>query len=365
VAALATVSLSASPMLTLSDNAAVYLIGSASITSDSNIGYASENELDDLIVEIRPGFELLAGNPQTGADFLLTASYGIRKYMDFDEYDSELPAIVAEGNFQSAKSETAVYASYIESQGENRRINNPGVVLETAVARVGLNSEISPTEKSSIAAGVSYSDTNRDSNGADYSDFSVPVNYYYLATEKLDAGFGYRYRNSSVDTSSIGDRTSHFLNVGLRGELSPKMVADVKVGFQTTDIDGGDSVDGLALDGKLTFMANEKSSMDLMVSKDLAVGFGGEVIDNFVTAVSGNYKFTEAFTGSAMLSFGSDSFESSDREDDYTVFQIGASYTPVYYMSIEAAYMMLDNDSNTGSLDFSKNTMKLMVNVRY
>lgn len=365
LAVLASASLTASPMLTLSDNAAVYFVGSASITSDSNIGYASEDELDDLIVEIRPGFELAAGNPDTGADFTLSASYGLRRYMDYDEYDSELPAITAVGNFQSAKSKTTVSASYVESQAESRRFNVPGLVLKTAIARVGLTTDYAATEKSSLVAGISYSDTDHESYGTDYSDITVPVNYYYSATEKLDAGFGYRYRNSSLDTASIGDRTSHFFNVGLRGELTPKIVADVKVGFQTTDIDGGDSVDGLALDGKLTFVANAKTSVDLVVSKDLIVGFGGETIDNFVTAVSGNYRFTDTFSGNAMLSFGTDSFEGSDREDDYTVFQIGASYMPVYYMSIEAAYMMLDNDSNTGVLDFTKNTMKLMVNVRY
>lgn len=352
-------------MLTVGENAAVYFLGSASITSDSNVGYASENELDDLIVEIRPGFEFVAGNPEVGADFSLTASYGVRRYMDFDEFDAELPSIAAKANFQSAKSKTTVMASYVESQAENRRFNVSGLVLKTAIARVGLESEITMTPKSSVVAGVSLSDTDHERIGTDYSDLTVPLNYYYKATEKLDAGFGYRYRNSSLDTSSIGDRTSHFFNFGLRGELTPKMVADVKVGFQTTDIDGGGNVDGLALDGKLTFIANEKTSIDLAVSNDLIVGFRGEVIENFVTAVSGNYKFTNNFSGNAMLSIGRDSFERTEREDDYTVFQIGASYIPVYYLSIEAAYMMLDNDSNTGVLDFSKNTMKLMVNVRY
>ena len=363
--ALPTVSLMASPMLTLSDNSAVYFVGSASITSDSNIGYASEDELDDLILEIRPGFEWVAGNPEVGADFTLSASYGLRRYMDNDEFNSELPAVVAEANFQSAKSKTTLSASYVESMAESRRYNVPGLILKTTVANVGVSSDFRPTEKSSVVAGVSYSDTSHDNLGTDFSNISVPVNYYYRATEKLDAGFGYRYKGTSIDSVSTGDLTSHFFNVGLKGELSPKMVADVKVGFQTTDIDGGDSVDGLALEGSLTFVASEKASIDLSVSKDLAVGFSGEVIDNFTAAISGNYQFSDAFFGNASLAMGKDDFKSSDREDDYTVFQVGLSYIPVYYMSIEAAYMLMDNDSSGGVLDFTKNTFKLMVNVRY
>lgn len=354
----------ASPMLTLSDNAAVYFVGSASVTSDSNVAYSNTNELDDVIFDIRPGFELVAGSPDIGASFALSASYGLRRYMDFDEFDTELPAIVAEATFKSAKSTTTASASYIETQAENRR-GLRGIVLKSAITNLGLQTEYSASAKTVVVGGISLNDTDREEFGSDYTDLSVPLNVYYAATEKLDVGLGYRFRDSSVDGSIFGDRTSHFLNVGLRGELSPKLVADLKVGFQTTDVDRADSVDGLAVDAKLTYSANVKSSVDIVLSKDLLVGFGGEVIDNLSVAFVGNYRFSEVFSANAMAVIGTDSYESVARDDDYSIFQVGLMYSPVYYMSVEAAYMWMDNDSNLTGLDFTKDTLMMSVNLRY
>ncbi len=357
-------SLIASPMLTLSDNAAVYFVGSASVTSDSNVAYSNENESDDIIFDIQPGFELVAGSPETGADFSLVAAYGIRRYMDFDEFDAELPSVAANATFKSPKSTTKATASYIETQAENRR-GIRGVVLKSAITNVGISTDYAATAKSSVAGGVSYDNTSRDTFGSDYSSLSIPVNVYYAATEKLDAGVGYRYRNTSLDGGVFGDRISHFVNVGVRGELSPKLVSDLKVGFQSTDIDGGDNFDGLALDAKLTYMASDKGSADIVLSKDVMVGFAGDVIDNFSTAVSANYLFTPGLSGSAMLVIGTDTYEGTAREDDYMVFQVGAVYSPTYFMSVEAGYVFIENDSNIEGLDFTKNSLIMSVSMRY
>lgn len=354
----------ASPLLTLSDNAALYFVGSASVTADSNVAYSNTNELDDVVFDIRPGFELVAGSPETGASFALSAAYGLRRYMDFDEFDTELPSIVGEATFKSAKSTTTASASYIETQAENRR-GLRGVVLKSAITDLGFLTEYDASAKTSLVGGVSFRDTNREEFGSDYTDFSVPVNVYYAATEKLDVGLGYRYRDSSVDGSVFGDRSSHFVNLGLRGELTPKLVADLKVGFQTTDVDRADSVDGLALDAKLTYSASIKSTFDIVLSKDLLVGFGGEVIDNLSVGLVGNYRFSEAFSANAMAVVGTDSYESVTRDDDYRIVQVGVMYSPVYFMSVEAAYMWMDNDSNLAGLDFTKDTLMMSVNLRY
>jgi len=143
------------------------------------------------------------------------------------------------------------------------------------------------------------------------------------------------------------------------------LVADVKVGFQTTDFDNAATVDGLGVDAILTYTADEKFSTDLIFSKDLIVGFNGEAIDNTSTALTANYRFSPVLTGNAMLLYGIDAYESSPREDDYTIFQIGASFVPAYFMSVDVAYMFLENDSNDAALDFKKNTLTLSLIFRY
>jgi len=93
---------------------------------------------------------------------------------------------------------------------ENRRAGAPGQILKTAVVNAGIRTDYAATAKTSVVGGLSYSDTDRKDLGSDYTDFNVPVNLYYGATEKLDVGVGYRYRKSTVKDTSLGDRISHY-----------------------------------------------------------------------------------------------------------------------------------------------------------
>ena len=211
-----------SPLVTLSENSAIYFNGSAKVSHDSNIAFNDENELDDFIYEVTPGFEWVTGNPDTGAEFTLTAGYGIRRYADNDQFDTEIPSVIALGQFQTPKSTSSLEASYVESQTNSRLVAGTGELLETETTTLGAKTEYEISARTAIAAGLRYEDVQRVL-GSDYTHFSVPVNVYYSMSEKVDAGIGYRYRTSSIDDSDIGDRDAHFVNFGLRGEFTEKL----------------------------------------------------------------------------------------------------------------------------------------------
>lgn len=375
VAFVLSVSLLASPLVTLSDNAAIYFDGSASISSDSNIALDSSNEIDDIIYEFDPGFKWVYGSSDTGAELTLNANYTIKRYGDRNEFDTELASVALSGQFQSAKSVTKVNAGYVENQTNTRDANTAGILLESAITSAGFNTDYEASLKTSVVAGISYTRTDQKTNdgfggtlGVDRSQLLVPVNIYYAATEKLDVGLGYRYRNSSVDVNSfvgLGDRSSHFFNVALRGELSPKIIADMKFGFQTTDIEGQEKFDGFSADASLTYLPDAKTTLSFLYSRDYEIGFLGEAKETSMITGILEYVFNEQFSGNAVVFLASDDYKNLVLEQDYVTTILSLTYNPSQYLSVEGSYIYSNNDTTVEGSDFTGNIYKLGVNVRY
>jgi hypothetical protein len=361
-------SLHSSPLITVSDHSAIYFNGSASVTSDSNILFDETNEIDDIVIQVRPGFEWVYGNAVSGVQLIVLADYALRRYADNDRFDADYPSIRMTGEFLSPKSRSTLNASYIETQANSRFSGPAGTLLETKISSAGIKTDYRATAKSAVAAGVSFVDEDKKTAGSDYSTLVVPLNVYYAATEKLDVGIGYRYRSSSVDRDvviSLGDRTSHFINLAFRGELTPKLVADLKLGYQVTDVKGSNDFSGLSVDALFSYAPNEKSSMSLTLSKDYLVGFQGEVIDNLSASLLFDYSFDPQLVGSVMLMFANDEFKNNPREQDFSYVKFGLTYRPSQFVSITGDYIFQKNDANIPGLSFDGNIFSLSVGVRY
>src|SRR5581483_4665044 len=120
-------------------------------------------------------------------------------------------------------------------------------VFSTAV-----NGEIQFTPKTAGGAGVSYVHENYKRTGfADSDDLTIPIDFYYKYTPKVDLSLGYRYRDYQV---SIGDNSvDHFINVGARGEFTPKLVGKIQVGLNTRQLNSGGSENQLGVDASATY----------------------------------------------------------------------------------------------------------------
>ena len=107
-----------------------------------------------------------------------------------------------------------------------------GFLVRRDVFRIAGGSEISVTDKSSAGGKVSYENTNYKRTGFDDSKITtIPVNYYYKVTPKLDVSGGIQFRDTRLTTGV--DSQDYFYNVGLRGEFTPKLTGKVAVGYTT------------------------------------------------------------------------------------------------------------------------------------
>ena len=82
--------LQASPLISIGDNAEVYFDGSSTARWTSNVFLSDENEEEDFLYILSPGFEFNIGNDASNADFTVLTRYDIVRYHDLTDLDVEL-----------------------------------------------------------------------------------------------------------------------------------------------------------------------------------------------------------------------------------------------------------------------------------
>lgn len=74
---LAPLSLNASPLVSIGDNADLFFNGSSSVRWTSNLFRDEVNETSDVIFTVTPGLELNVGRGMANADFSILTSYDL------------------------------------------------------------------------------------------------------------------------------------------------------------------------------------------------------------------------------------------------------------------------------------------------
>jgi hypothetical protein len=357
----------ASPLIPIGDKAAIYFNGNVSVTSDSNVLLDESGGIDDLIVQLRPGLEWAYGNAESGTQLNLKADYAMRRFVDHDEFNSDYPSIAFTSELLSAKSKSYLNASYLENQTNSRFSVASGRLIESKDSVLALGTDYRASLKSAFVGSVEY--RNEEKNlGADTQTLTLPFNLYYAATEKLDLGLGYRFRDSSVSQvfgRVFGDRQSHFLNLALRGELSPKVVANLKFGYQNTEVSGATDFDGLSFDSQLSYIPNAKTSLSMAFRKDFMVGFQGEVVDNTTSSLTLDYSANAQWSVSGTLSYATDDYQLDLREQEFYYAKAAVIYDPSQYLTVRADAVFQKNDSNQAQQSFDATILTLSLAVRY
>jgi len=347
----------AAPFLALGDGAELFLTGTVGIRADDNI-FLTGNEVSDTILDINPGFEFVFGQGSlTKGSFRFVEN--IARYSDNGNLDTELTSVSFNTNYDDEKSQFGVSASYNQLNQ-----NTPGVTGLTRrnVTALGVDAEISATEKSSVGIAVKYNDT--DYRRVGYNDkrtVTVPLDYYWAVSAKVDLSVGYRYRDTEVQNAL--NSTDHFFRVGFRGEFSPNVTGSVKIGAGQRELSGGGSEDILDLDATLDFKISAKSTFRLTASNDFDVSGQGQQQQVFSLGGSVSSQVSDVLSLRAGLNFGK--YDYYTREEDFTEATLGVDYSVNKHIRITAAYAYRNNDSPLANGDFRNNVFSLAANFRY
>jgi hypothetical protein len=364
----------ASPLVSIGDSATLHFVGKATVYSTSNVFRDETAEVDDIVLTLTPGLQLTSGTGTSNVSYGATARYEIRKYDDRNELDTELINLSAYGKYENARLVANASAAFFESQTNTGAANVVGALIESETTALNLNTEYRLSPKFKFGAGISYEEKDYltfTNAVADYDLVRLPFDLFYELTPKLDLSAGYTYSDRSVedrtgdliDTSY--DSEVHFFNVGLRGELMPKLTGNVKVGYRVREQSAVKDESTLGLDASLVWATTPKLSNTITLGRDFGVAGEGNATENTSFRLNSKYSISQQYFASAMLGYTMRDYLAFGREDDMIDFGLSLSYVPNEYWTISTGYTYSENDSNAVGNSYTDNRYELSASLKY
>lgn len=367
VAATTCVAVQAAPFMAVGDNAELFVTASAQIQSDDNIYAKSTAEVSDTIYSFTPGVDLVFGKGAVNKGNVYYREE-FRRYADNNQQDTELSNVGATSSYNNGVTKFDLNASYAQVAQNDRTTVGTGAPADVIVRRdltdVGAKAEFGISEKTMVGVGLAYAKT--DYAPASYTDsdiWSLPVDVYYKATAKLDWSLGYRYRTTDLSGTSL-DSDDHFFNLGARGEFSPKLTGQIRMGYNRRSFDGGGKEDQFGFNGDIAYAYSDKTDLRFLVGNDFGSSGTGDSTENFNLGLNVSNRFTEQWSINAGLTYRKTDYPT--RTDDFMEAQVGVSYVYNAYINFVASVAVRDNSSdNLATAEFSQNVFSIGANVRY
>jgi hypothetical protein len=357
----------AAPFLSIGSNAEIYLTASTQIRYEDNVGLAQDGfEEDELIYEFSPGFELVYGKKGNLKSNIAVYEQFVR-YTDLKNLDAELLNVVWDVSYNLAKLSVSGEASYRQITQNNR---------DTAAASSGtldsrrdvlsgsVNSEYAFTEKTKASIGISYQETAyADALFTDSQSYTIPVNYFYGISPKVDLSAGFRYSQTTVDAVNQDSEDLNF-NVGARGEFTAKLNGSFDVGYTVRSPEFGDDTGVVAVNAGLSYDYSPKTQFSLDARSGFDTNALGTSQRSYRVTLGGKTQFNESFGANASLGYELVDFDTS-REDEFITASLGLGYTINRHVSLAANYSYQNNTSDSALVEFAANTISFSANFRY
>lgn len=351
------------PSLSIGSGSEIYLTGSATVRYDDNVGLAETGAESDTIFVLTPGVALeYSEGPSRGS---VSISEQFIRYTDATNFNSDLFSAIGSFRNEGAKTDFSLGGSYREMSQNSVRIRSADQKEERSLSAFNVGGVTGLTAKTRLGISAEYSKTDYENTGfIDSTVWSVPVDLYLERTEKTDLSVGYRFRENRLKGAAV-DSTDHFFNIGARGDFTPKLGGQVRVGFNRRDFDNNQKENQLGLGATLNYVVSAKTTVEIGASNDFNNSATGD--SQRVLALSATARFDLAPNLSAALglSFDSAKYLSSNRRDEFFVGESSVQYAFDENWSLQGEYIFRENDSSAGSLSFRNNILSLGISCRY
>jgi hypothetical protein len=348
----------AAPFMAIGDGAELFLTGTLGVRADDNI-FLSPNNEDDIIFDVAPGVDVTFGkNSQMQGS--LTLSHTWTSYSD----NSKLNTNLFNGDFVSKYDDGKLKLGFNLGYHElNQNTVDIRGLTRRDVFSTGGNTEVEISQLTSVGAGIAYNSEDYKRRGyTDSNSVTIPVDFYYKWTPKLDLSVGYRFRDYNVDILGQ-DSKDHFFNIGARGEFTPKLTGKIAVGLNTRKLDRGGDRSEFGLDSSLVYEFSPKTNLQLGASNDFGTSPQGAQQKNFTINGLVTTKLNEEWSVNGGLSYRA--IDYGTRTDDYYEGQLGTAYTINANIRLLGTWMYRKYDTVERASHFENNVFSVAANFRY
>lgn len=355
--------LSAAPFLAVGDNAELFLTGSIAVRLDDNIYLnPASTKKDDTVWSFTPGVDLVFGKGSATQGNLYYRREIVR-YSDNRNQNTELDSFGLKSLYDGGKSKFDLAASYAELAQNDNNVIALGDIVDREVSHFHAKPEFGLTDKTSLGIGVTYDKIDYGPAGySDLSAFALPIDVYFEYSPKMQISVGYRYRDNNVGGAAI-DSKDHFVSIGARGEFTPKLTGQVRVGSNSRKFDRGGDDSGLGLEGNLTYVVTDKSSVSLDFSNDYNNAANGDPTERFQWGLSANSQVSDQVSLNGRLTYMS--IDYPGRTDTYVEGTVAAVYTYDTTVNFVGSFTYRNNYAGRGGIDFENNVFSFGANIRY
>lgn len=359
----------ASPFLSIGDNAELFLTTNTQVRFEDNVGLAQDAfKQDDLVYQVSPGFELFYGKKGDFESTLAVFDQFVR-YTNATNLDAELLNVVWNASYKLAKLSVGADASYrqlVQNSRDTRTVAGGSGTIDSRrnVLSGSTTSEYAFTEKTKSSTGVSYSRTAyADANFRDSEIYTIPVNYFYGISPKVDLSAGLRYSKTKVDAVKLDSEDLNF-NVGARGEYTVKLQGSFDIGYTVRTLEAGSEQGIIAVNSGLTYVYSVKTYFSLDAQSGFETTPAGTSQRTYGVNLGGRTRLNDAYSARAGLGYKLIDFANA-RQDHFVTLDLGFSHTISDRVSLAADYRYQNNMSSVSSGEFAANTISFSANFRY
>lgn len=352
----------AAPFVAIGDNAELFLTAAASVKVDDNVYLlTSGKEQDDLIFSFAPGVDFVFGkNAATSGNIYYRHEF--LRYSDLSQQDTSLANVGANALYSNGKTKVDLGASYAETA--MNEISTPGFIVPMDMTNVRALAEVGATEKTSFGSGVRFEKKDYKIGGGfrDSDIITIPADLYFEYSPKLQASVGYRFRDNNMGGSAI-DSQDHFFNIGARGEFTPKLSGQVRVGYVQRKFDNNRDDSDFGAELNLSYAASPKTTFAFGASNDYGSSATGDTTKTLSFNVGADTRLDDQWSWNVNLALRSIDYPT--RTDDFFQGDLGFVYSHNVNLKFMGGVTIRSQSSDIATSEFDNSVFSLAANLRY
>jgi hypothetical protein len=344
---------------------------------ESNIFQVPSGSQDDVVFKTIPGFvlELPLGRHKIDLGFRTE----ILRYVDLENQDTEHYFVLGNvlldfpGGLKFKLKEDFARTSDPPGTELTGRIKSSTNVLSPSV-------EYGFTQRYAIGLDYVWAHVRFDDvvNQLDRDEHTVGLTGFYRVQPKTDLLVNFSYGIKDFERASNRDVSRYIGAVGVRGEITSRLVSTFRVGYEVRDPDHGDigAYSGIVIGGDFVYTPTDRTRITLVTERAVQESvFATNVafLANLVTLSAEHFLTPKLLLTGRLFGGNGDYFEKARkvngsfdwRNDWIYAFSVGVEYQIQKWLGVSADYTHSRRDSNFDNFDFKDDLVGAKVTLSF